>query len=154
MKQVIDTFPNDVAWVYRNFPLTSLHRKAVSEAIALECAAELGGNDKFWEYTDMLYANTPGNDGLDPAKLVEFAKAVGLDEAKFATCREDESIAKRVQEDFDEAAASGGRGTPYNVLLYKGQQIPLEGGIPFEDYQSQGQTQPGMKTIIKQVLAQ
>ncbi len=154
MKEVIEAFPNDVAWVYRNFPLTSLHQKAVPEAIAIECAAELGGNDTFWSYTDLLYSTTPGNDGLDPAKLIEFAATVGLDAEAFAACREDEEIVERVQEDFDEAVASGGTGTPYNVLLYKGQQIPVEGGLPFEDYQSNGQTNPGMKSIVEQVLAQ
>jgi len=150
MKEVVAAFPDDVAWVYRNFPLDSLHRKARPEAIALECAAELDGNDTFWEYTDMLYKTTKGNDSLDPAKLVEFAAAVGLDAVEFAACREDEVMAARVQADFEEAVASGGQGTPYNVLLYKGQQIPVEGGIPFADYNGN----PGMKTIIEQVLAQ
>ncbi len=152
MQQVMDEFGESgkVAWVYRNFPLTSLHSKAVPEAIALECAAELGGNDSFWEYTNMLYKNTPSNDGLDLAKLPEFAAAVGLDVDAFNTCRQDEKIAARVQEDFDEAVASGGQGTPYNVLLYKGQQIPVEGGLPYEDTNGN----PGMKSIIEQVLAQ
>ena len=36
-----------VAWVYRHFPLDQLHSKARKEAEATECAAELGGNDKF-----------------------------------------------------------------------------------------------------------
>ncbi len=152
MQQVMDEFGDSgkVAWVYRNFPLTSLHRKAVPEAIALECAAELGGNDKFWEYTDMLYEKTPSNDGLDLALLPTFAEAVGLDSAKFNECLQDEEMMKRVQEDLDEAVASGGRGTPYNVILYKGQQIPVEGALPFEDYNGN----PGMKSIIEGVLAQ
>ncbi len=152
MQQVMDEFggSNKVAWVYRNFPLTSLHKKAVPEAVALECAGELGGNDGFWKFTDMLYDKTPSNDGLDLALLPTFAEATGLDVAKFNKCLQDEKMLERVQEDLEEAVASGGRGTPYNVLLYKGQQIPLEGGIPFEDYNGN----PGMKTIIEQVLAQ
>lgn len=152
MQQVMDEFgeSGQVAWVYRNFPLTSLHKKALPEAIALECAAELGGNDKFWEYTNLLYKTTPSNDGLDLAQLPVFAETVGLDTTAFATCLQDEKIAERVQEDFDEAVASGGTGTPYNVLLYKGQQIPLEGAIPFNDYNGN----PGMKSIIEQILTQ
>ena len=57
MKQIIAEYGDSgkVAWVYRNFPLDQLHPKARKEAEALECANELGGNDKFWEYTDRLY---------------------------------------------------------------------------------------------------
>jgi len=152
MQQVMEEFGEGgkVTWIYRDFPLTSLHKKAIPEAVALECAAEVGGNDKFWEYTNLLYKTTPSNDGLDLTKLPEFAKTVGLDNAKFAECLQNETMLKRVQEDFDEAVASGGTGTPYSVILYKGQQLPLEGGIPFEDYSGN----PGMKSIIEGILAQ
>ena len=42
--------------------------------MALECAGEQGGNDKFWEYTDRLYEITPANDGLDLAELPKIAR--------------------------------------------------------------------------------
>ncbi len=50
MKEVMDEYGKDgkVAWVYRHFPLDQLHSKARKEAVALECANEQGGNDKFW----------------------------------------------------------------------------------------------------------
>jgi protein-disulfide isomerase len=152
MQEAMDEFGDSgqIAWVYRNFPLTSLHQKAVPESIALECAAELGGNDGFWAYTDMLYAETPSNDGLPLSQLPVFAEAVGLDATAFNECLTDPLMEERVQADFEEAVASGGQGTPYNVLLYKGQQIPVEGGIPYQDYNGN----PGMKSIIEQVLAQ
>ena len=54
-----------VAWVYRQYPIVQLHSKAPKEAEALECAAELGGNEKFWDYTDRLYTLTNSNDSLD-----------------------------------------------------------------------------------------
>lgn len=58
-----------VAWVYRYFPLDSIHPRARHEAEALECANELGGNAKFWEYLTGIFKVTPGNNGLDPALL-------------------------------------------------------------------------------------
>jgi protein-disulfide isomerase len=48
MQQTVDEYDGKVAWVYRHFPLDSIHSKARSEAIATECAGELGGNDMFW----------------------------------------------------------------------------------------------------------
>ncbi|MCX6736097.1 MAG: thioredoxin domain-containing protein [Candidatus Parcubacteria bacterium] len=58
-----------VAWVIRHFPLTQLHDKAPLEAEASECANELGGNAKFWEYVSLLEKITPANNGLDSSLL-------------------------------------------------------------------------------------
>ena len=61
MKQIMAEYSpsGKVAWVYRHFPLDSLHQKARTEAVALECASELGGNDAFWRYADRLFEITP-----------------------------------------------------------------------------------------------
>jgi protein-disulfide isomerase len=71
MNQVMDQYQasNKVAWVYRHFPLDSIHPKSRHESEALECANEIGGNAKFWEYVKVLFKVTPGNDGLDPTLL-------------------------------------------------------------------------------------
>ncbi|MCA9366932.1 thioredoxin domain-containing protein [Candidatus Kaiserbacteria bacterium] len=43
---------NDVAWVYRHFPLDSLHPNARTLATVSECVAKEGGNDAFWSFAD------------------------------------------------------------------------------------------------------
>lgn len=55
MKQVLQEYGDKVAWVYRHFPLDNLHPYARKLAEGAECAAELGGNDKFWEYTYKIF---------------------------------------------------------------------------------------------------
>lgn len=52
MNQVVETYGDQVAWVYRHFPLESIHRNARPWAIESECVAEIGGNDAFWKYLD------------------------------------------------------------------------------------------------------
>ena len=144
LQRIVDGYDDsDVAWVYRHFPLAQLHAKAQREAEATECAAELGGNDGFWKYIDRLFEITPSNDGLDLALLPEIAEFAGLDVAAFNECLDSGSMAGRVQEDLDEVIAAGGRGTPHNILLFEDQQIPLEGGQPYEV----------MKQVIDQLLA-
>ena len=78
MQQVVKDSNGQVAWVYRHFPLDQLHSKARKEAEATECAAEMGGNEKFWAYLNRLMEVTPANNGLDPAELLTIASYAGL----------------------------------------------------------------------------
>lgn len=133
MKEVMDQYGKDgkVAWVYRHFPLDQLHSKARKEAVALECAGEQGGNDKFWEYTDRLYEITPANDGLDLAELPKIAGYVGLDVGKFNTCLESGKYDKHIQDEVENAQATGGNGTPWSIVVGKdGKKYPLSGAQP------------------------
>lgn len=108
-----------VAWVYRQFPIPELHRKAPKESEALLCAAELGGNGKFWEYTDRIFEVTPSNDGLDLAELPRIASAIGLDGGSFEECLASGRHAARVQNEFKDGSAAGANGTPYSVLTLR-----------------------------------
>lgn len=71
MKQAMEKYGKNgqVAWVYRHFPLDAIHSKARKEAEATECAAEQGGNEMFWKYTNKLMEITPSNNQLDPKLL-------------------------------------------------------------------------------------
>lgn len=62
MQQVLATYSDDIRVILRHFPLDSLHKKARTEANAVECAGEQG---KFWEFVDGIFKVTPSNDGMD-----------------------------------------------------------------------------------------
>lgn len=108
-----------LAWVYRHFPLDSIHPKARNEAIATECAAELGGNAGFWDYLDKIFEITPSNNGLDPAKLTETAALLKFDAKKFTECAAGTKYAEKVQNDYEDGISAGATGTPYNILVLK-----------------------------------
>lgn len=119
MQQVIDEYGKNgqVAWVYRHFPLDSIHPKARKEAEASECANELGGNEKFWAYIDRLFEVTPSNNNLDPAELPRIAGYVGLDVTKFNACLNSGKYTQHVADNLADAIGSGGQGTPYSVVI-------------------------------------
>lgn len=124
-----------VAWVYRHMPIKQLHSKAPKEAEALECVAELGGNDKFWQYTNKLYEITPSNDGLDLAELPKIAEQVGLNVTRFNICLSSGKHAKKVDDDYKDGVKSigGNPGTPFSVIITKdGQKVPINGAQPYE----------------------
>jgi protein-disulfide isomerase len=121
-----------VAWVYRHLPLDRLHSKARKEAEATECAGELGGNDKFWAYLDRLMEITPANNRLDLAELPKIAEYVGLNTVKFNECLTSGRYAKKIEGHAQNAAATGGSGTPWSIVVGKdGKKYPLSGAQPY-----------------------
>ena len=134
VKKLVEESGGQVRWVYRHFPLEELHPvKARREALASECAAELGGNEAFWKFADRFYELTPSNNRTDvDALLPRIAREIGLDEAKFASCLASARHDRRVQEDYENATATGGRGTPWSIVVSKsGKTYPLSGAQPF-----------------------
>lgn len=135
LKNVVDNSRGQVAWVYRHFPLDkpgpdgrALHPKAGNEAQATECASELGGNDKFWEYIGEVFAVTPSNNGLDPAELPKIAERVGLDKSKFNACLSSGKYKNLVEANFEDGVKAGVNGTPTTFLLnLKGQRETVVG---------------------------
>lgn len=145
MQQIMEEYGKDgkVKWVYRHFPIDQLHKKARKEAEATECAGELGGNEKFWEYLDRLFEITPSNDGLDPAELPNIAEYVGLDRKQFEECLSSGKYAQHIEDDYQDGLNSGVRGTPHSIVINeKGEKIPIQG--------SQSYTQ--VKAIVDQLL--
>jgi len=131
LQQVMADYDGQVNWVYRHFPLASLHPKAAKEAEATECAAELGGNDAFWKYVDRLFEITPANNGLDPAQLPEIAAYIGLDKTKFQSCLDSGKYTAAINDAVTAATAAGGRGTPYSIIVAGDQKVPVSGAVPY-----------------------
>lgn len=134
MKKLVAESKDQVKWVYRHFPLEELHPvKARKEAVASECAAELGGNDAFWKFADRFFELTPSNNRTDvDTVLPQIAREIGLDAARFASCLASSRHDRRIAEDYQEAVASGGRGTPWSIIVSKsGRTYPLSGAQPY-----------------------
>lgn len=134
MRQIMDEYGKNgqVAFVYRHFPLDQLHSKARTEAGALECANELGGNNAFWAYTDRIFEVTPSNDGLDLAELSRIATHVGLDAGAFNACLERNAYTERIEKDVQNAIETGGNGTPWSIVVSEsGKKYSLNGAQPY-----------------------
>ncbi|RMD60842.1 hypothetical protein D6833_09050 [Candidatus Parcubacteria bacterium] len=130
MQRVMQEYQGKVAWVYRHYPLDSLHPGARPAAEAAECVAEQKGNDGFWRYADKYFAARSSGQRPDLDKL---AAEVGVNMDQFSKCRSSRKYAKRVQQDADNATASGARGTPYSVIVApNGQKFQLSGAQPYE----------------------
>ncbi len=129
-----------LAWAFRHFPV---HENSVKEGEALECAAEIGGNDAFWRYTDKIFAETKSNNGIALSRLPGIAKDIGLDEKAFTACLSSNKYQAKVEKQRQDVVNAGAQGTPYSVIFAKGERIPItQGALPYSD----------MKTIIDTIL--
>ena len=106
-------------FVYRDFPLSSIHPFAQKAAEASECADDQG---KFWEYHDALFTNQQLLDSAD----------LGLNSGDFDSCLDSGKYQQEVQKDFQDAQRAGGQGTPYFVIG----NTPLSGAQPFQNFQA------------------
>jgi protein-disulfide isomerase len=129
MNQVMTAYKGQVRWIYRYFPLSSIHPDAEHAAEAGECAAEQG---KFWEMGDKMFASQA--DGLSIAQLESYAKSVGVANAtQFKNCLESGKYASLVQADEQGGEAAGVNGTPGTFVISKsGQAQLIPGALPFE----------------------
>lgn len=136
MKQVMDEYgkAGKVKWIFRQLPLTQLHSKAKNEAVATECAADLGGNDAFWKYVDRVFEITPSNNGLDPNELLKIAEYTGLNKTKFAACLASGKFDQLINDQIKNGMDSGALGTPYAVIIGpNGQKTAIPGALPITD---------------------
>ncbi len=146
MEQAYKEYGKDkkFAWVYRHFPLAygkdPLHPTSAKASEATECVNELGGEDAFWTYLDTVYASIDHQKGgLVMSSLTDIAVKQGIDKAKFTACLDSGKYANKIKESYDAGTKAGARGTPYTVVLFKDQHIPLVnpegnslGALPYE----------------------
>ncbi|MFN8420331.1 MAG: thioredoxin domain-containing protein [Anaerolineae bacterium] len=100
-------YGDKIRFVFKHFPLTSIHPQAYPAALASECAREQG---KFWEYHDVLFQNQ-GN--LFPDALITYANNIGVPNMdQFQKCVADAKYADRVEKDFNQAITHFATGTP------------------------------------------
>ena len=96
-----------VQYVFRNFPIETLHPSAVTAARLAHCADR---QNKFWEMRRHLFA-TQGQGRLEDANRVEIASNLGLSPDRFQECVSRESMFK-VESDKAEGVRLGVSSTP------------------------------------------
>ncbi len=134
MQKIMDEYGpgGQVAWVYRHWPITSLHPSAGHIAEASECVAELGGNESFWKFADLVFGERGSTGGTDVIRLPEFAETVGVSRADYESCVASGRHQAGIQVDAANAAEIGAIGTPYSVVLVGDQKVSIDGAQPYE----------------------
>jgi Na+/H+ antiporter NhaA len=106
IRELLESFGDDLRYVWRHLPLGDVHPNAQLAAEAVEAAAAQGA---FWEMHDKLLRH---QDELTPADLERHALEIGLDVDRFTDELRRREHTDRVEHDVASADASGVAGTP------------------------------------------
>ncbi len=102
---LLAAYPGKIRFVFRDFPLTSIHPNAMPAAEAAQCANEQGA---FWQYHDKLF----GSENLSDDVYKQYAQDLHLDMTRFNDCLTNHTYAKAIQSDSDFAVNLGVNSTP------------------------------------------
>ena len=112
-----EKYKDQLTFIFRNFPLTSIHPNALAAATAAEAAGLQG---KWWEYHDKLYENQDAWTSADTDKrtgiFIAYAKELGLDTTQFKKDLENTKISNKIDRDQALGKKIGATSTPTLVL--------------------------------------
>jgi protein-disulfide isomerase len=113
IKSVTEKYKGQVAFIFRNFPLTNLHPNAKAAAAAAEAAGLQG---KYWEMHNKLYENQSAWENLSAAErgdfFVGYANSLGLNVATFKDDMSSPKINQKINYDLALGKKVGVNATP------------------------------------------
>ena len=133
LDRMMANYPGQIRFVYRDFPLTSIHPGAAPAAEAADCAGEQGS---YWPFYQALFSMKYD---LTTEAYQQYAAELGLDTQAFAECLTDRRYESEVMGDYNYAVNLGVSSTP--TFFING--IPIVGAQPYDVF----------KQIIDQELA-
>lgn len=122
-----------VAWVFRHFPLEK-HKNAKNAALASECVYRIGGNEKFWSYSNILFSSS--TDILNKENMEKIAvEDFKIDKEQYSACLNNQDVIDKIDSDIADGKIlyenDPDFGTPYSFIITKtGIQTKIVGAQP------------------------
>lgn len=124
-QSLLDAYPGQIRFVYRNLPLTSIHPNAMPAAVAALCANE---KNVFWEYHNKLF----NGDVLSRDIYMQYATDLNLNAEEFTACLDSGKFDDFISQDMDFAFNLGVQSTP--TFFVNG--LAIVGAQPLSSFQN------------------
>lgn len=148
VKTVMADYMDTVAFVFRNFPITSIHPNAKAAAASAEAAGLQG---KYWEMHDILFDRQLSWSSLSASERSDvfkgYAEELELDIDTFTTDMANANVNQKINFDIALAGKVGVSGTP--AFFLNGERLPSETSSSVV----QGVT-TGLRELLDQKLAE
>ena len=117
IKSVTEEYKDKIKYIFRNFPLTTIHANAKAAAASAEAAGLQG---KYWEMHNKIYENQSDWSTLSDTQRSDFfanyAKDLELDVDKFNSDITTSAITDKINYDLALGKKAGVEGTPTIIL--------------------------------------
>lgn len=131
IEQIVGEYSNSVRFVYRHFPLLTIHPNAQPAAYASEAAGE---QEKFWEAHDWLFENQSTWEEADNVDgeyfYQQFGAELELEKEQFLSDYKKGELRQRVSDDFSAGRGLGVDSTP--TFFVNGERV--KGGLTVEEW--------------------
>lgn len=124
-QSLIDAYPGQIRFVYRNLPLTSIHPNAMPAAVASLCANE---QNMYWDYHDKLF----NGNVLSRDIYMQYATDLNLNAEEFTACLDSGKFDDFISQDMDFAFNLGVQSTP--TFFING--LAIVGAQPLSSFQN------------------
>lgn len=121
---LLDAYPGQIRFVYRNLPLESIHPAAMSSAVASLCAND---QNAYWDYHGKLFSS----ETLGEETYIQYATDLGLDVPAFTECLSSGKHDAFIREDMDFSLNLGVQSTP--TFFVNG--LAIVGAQPLSSFQ-------------------
>lgn len=123
MKELMAKYSNRVQFIFRNYPLSQIHKNAYDAAVAAEAAGMQG---KFWEMQNLLFTNQAGWSNSQNARqdFAGYAQKLGLDIEKYNNDVLALPTKQRVDNDINRGRVLNITSTP--TVLINGTPVPFQ----------------------------
>jgi len=123
-QELLSAYPDQIRFVYMDFPVVGGGRVGFLGAQAAHCAEE---QEAYWEYHNALFSGTYT---IDSAGVDQIAVDLGLELDPFKECMVEGRYAEEVRDDFNYGVSLGVSSTP--TFFING--IPLVGAQPVVNF--------------------
>jgi len=137
MRRIMDDFGANgrVAWIYRQLPLDEVHVNSKRVALTSECVAKIGGNAKFWEFTNRIFDDAPAS--ILKNNTDQIISNLGFNVEEIDQCSQDPETILAVENDMKDGQyfrdIDTEFGTPYNIIITKtGLSTNISGSISYQ----------------------
>jgi len=120
--QLMTDYKGKIRFIYRDFPLYSIHPQAQSAAEAADCAGE---QDAYWQFHNALFSEKYG---LGNDAYTRYAAELGLNPDQFSQCVSEHRFKAEVEADFKYGSKIGVSSTP--TFFVNG--LAVVGAQPYE----------------------